>query len=169
MMVMNTHCSSGVKEYLSGTLEQKVTRLSKLLVLALKTPPTDVEFNNILFASDFEPESHSAVDSVFGFAKKFKSKLSFLYVDTPQTNGHSTERKRSMGQLKKKYESLVSEMHIESANHEYDGILQFSEKFSPDLIAITTHNRQGLDYLIAGSRTDQILNESKKPVLIVPV
>ncbi|MBT8195882.1 MAG: universal stress protein, partial [Bacteroidia bacterium] len=116
MMVMNTHCSSGIKEYITGTIEQKVIRLSKLLVLALKTPPENVEFNNILFASDFEPESHGAVDSVLGFAQKFKSKLSFLYVDTPQAGDHAVNRKKSMGQLKKKYDSIVSDMHIESAN-----------------------------------------------------
>lgn len=169
MMVMGTKCSSGMKEYFTGTLTQKITRLSKLIVLALKAQPQSLKFDNIVFASDFDPECNNAIELIKNFALKFQSKLSLLYINTPGNIQHSVKRKKYMGDIKMKYDSIISSMYIENATNEYEGILNYAKNHHPDLIAITTHNRQGLDYLIAGSRTDQILERSNTPVLIVPV
>lgn len=58
------------------------------------------------------------------------------------------------------------EVMIRSGNPA-DVILKAAEDVGPDLIVMTTHGRVGLARLVLGSVTEQVVRESKRPVLTV--
>jgi len=46
-------------------------------------------------------------------------------------------------------------------------IIQFAEKSSVDLVAMTTHGRSGLQRWVFGSVAERILREGNTPLLLV--
>jgi nucleotide-binding universal stress UspA family protein len=46
-------------------------------------------------------------------------------------------------------------------------ILDLAAKLSPDLVAIGSHGRSGLDHLLLGSVTDRVLRRGRFPTLVV--
>ena len=47
-----------------------------------------------------------------------------------------------------------------------EGVLSAAKKVSADLIIMASHGRRGLDRLLLGSQTSNVLAHSKVPVLV---
>jgi nucleotide-binding universal stress UspA family protein len=57
-------------------------------------------------------------------------------------------------------------VHV-SNNAPAEGIMETAEKTGCDLIAIASHGRRGLDRMLLGSQTAEVLAFSKVPVLVI--
>lgn len=54
---MGSHGTSGIEELLLGSNTEKVVRLSEIPVLVIKKEIGELKFKNMVFASDFSPET----------------------------------------------------------------------------------------------------------------
>ncbi|MFD1258491.1 universal stress protein [Mucilaginibacter terrae] len=50
-----------------------------------------------------------------------------------------------------------------------DGIINCAAQFGADLIIVGTHHRSGFDRLLMGSVAEEVIRNSKVPVLVVPM
>jgi nucleotide-binding universal stress UspA family protein len=170
MVVMGSHGTSGLRGLFVGSNTEKVVRTCSVPVLTIKRRRPDFEINEAVFASDFKIESRSAYNKAIRFFKMIGARVHLVYVNLPNINFKSTE------DIKKQIELFMSDSHhdnvLTSENvvclDDYSiekGIYIYANKVNADLIAVTTHGRQGLAHFFKGSIGENIANHASLPVL----
>jgi nucleotide-binding universal stress UspA family protein len=152
-----------------------------------------MKFQRILIGIDDSENSKHAAEYGFELAQAFKSKVGLIHIVepiiTPQPNDPSMlgafipsfgveniEVEKIQSEQSKKLldniaESLGKGLEVSQFNElgsKAETILQCAAQFSATLIVIGTHQRHGLDRLIMGSVSENILRHSPVPVLIIP-
>lgn len=145
-----------------------------------------MEIKNILCPTDFLEGSKEAVRYAVDIAKKYNAKIYLFHVihDLAKTSGwyvpHITMDdlyKEIENGAKKEVEKLFAEELRGFDNVErriikgipYDEIIKFSVENNIDLIVMATHGRKGLDRIIFGSTAEQVVKNSRCPVLTVRI
>lgn len=168
LIVMGSHGVSGFTEVFVGSNTEKVVRYSTLPVLVIKQKPVNLDFETVIFASDFSLKS---VD-VYQRAKALlgnNSKLHLLYINVPGENFRSTsDMEQNVASFLKKAEgnlNNLNKVHYISDYSVQQGIINFSNVFGADLIVMPTHGRKGLAHFFEGSITEDMANRANLPVL----
>lgn len=142
-------------------------------------------FKKILLPTDFTASSETAARYALTIAKRFKSKvyvihvvetmedvagfyvphLSFDSLHGEMIEGAASHLKRFCAKRLRgftNFETVIKE------GKPYQGIVEFAEKNSMDLIVIGSMGRTRMDRLLSGSTTDRVLRKAHCPVLAVP-
>lgn len=87
LVVVGTNGVAGVKKMLLGSGAEQIFRQSKCPVLTVGPgvtgeAPNEVEFKNILFATDFGPGAERETGYAFSFAEEHEANLTLLHVVT---------------------------------------------------------------------------------------
>ncbi|MFC0605085.1 universal stress protein [Winogradskyella pulchriflava] len=169
LIVMGSHGASGAKEVLLGSNAEKVVRYADIPVLIVKHNPILVEFNTVVFASDFTDESVESYIKAKMIFEKLEANVRLVYVNTPNTDFKSSiEIDRLISRFLKKIEGNLDKFKEVTVVSDYsieEGILNFANKVDADLIAITTHGRKGLAHFFEGSISEDVANHSTLPVM----
>jgi len=169
LIVMGSKGASGMKEIFIGSNTEKVVRYSDVPVLVLKNEPLTVDYQNIVFASDFSDESIIAYINASKFLKSFSSALHLLYVNLPgEQFRNSTEMEKRVSDFLMKADGNLDNLpsvHYVSDYSIEQGILNFSNVWGADLIAVATHGRRGISHFFEGSVSESISNHSTLPVM----
>jgi len=145
-----------------------------------------MEIRNILCPTDFLDGSREAVRYAVDLAKKYGARLYLLHVihDLEKVTGwyvpHITmdELYRDIERgAREEFERIFAEELRGVDNVEkrivrgvpYAEIIRFSESNDIGLIVMGTHGRKGLDRIIFGSTAEQVVKNSRCPVLSVPL
>lgn len=170
LLVMGSHGSSGLSEVFVGSNTEKVVRTSDIPVLVIKKRRKDFQFENVVYACDFEKECMVAYQKAMKFFKLFEAKVHLLYVNLP------AEKFRSTSQMEEKvrnflikanhggFDSLDKVVYRNDYSVE-EGIFTFSNAINADLIAVSTHGRRGLAHFFFGSVGEDVANHADVPVL----
>ena len=165
LVVMGSSGATGLKEIIVGSNTEKVVRHSEVPVLVVKQGSSDLEINNIVFASNFANDSKRKFQNVIDFAAIFKAKLHLLYVNTAY-NFSSTKK------ISNTINSFISEFNLDDfETYIYNdisvekGILNYANDISADLIALNTHGRSGLSQLFNASIGQELANHALRPVI----
>lgn len=86
LLVMGTHGRSGFERLLMGSVAEEIFRQAPCPVLTVgpkagKTPP-GAEFKEIVFATDFSPESLAATPYAISLAQDYQARLTLLHAVT---------------------------------------------------------------------------------------
>ena len=73
MVLLGTHGSKGFKEFVEGSLAEKIARLSPVPVLCIKEEKHGMSFKNIMIASQLVKKEHSQLKCVKTIQKAFNS------------------------------------------------------------------------------------------------
>ena len=141
---------------------------------------------NILVAIDFDQSESLLIDKAYALAQAFHSKVWLLHVAPPDpdfvgykigpqyiSDSVATELREEHRALQK-FASQLNDKGINSEALLIQGgtieiIIEESKKLNIDLI-ITGHHKHGFIYnALVGSTSIDIINDSKIPVLIVPI
>ena len=170
LIVMGSHGSSGLTEVFVGSNTEKVVRSSDVPVLVIKRRHINFQFENVVYACDFEGESITAYQKAMKFFEEFKATVHLLYVNLP------AERFRSTAQMEKRVRTFLDKadngdyMNIENVYYRDDytveqGIFTFCNKINADLVAVSTHGRRGLAHFFFGSVGEDVANHSEIPAI----
>ena len=169
LIIMGSHGSSGLSEIFVGSNTEKVVRHADIPVLVLKHKFDKNDLNDVVFASDFSPESVEVYLKAAKLFKAFNAKLHLLYVNLPSDKFRSTNEideivsnflMKADGNLDNlKHISFVSDYTVEK------GVLNFANKIGADLIAVSTHGRTGIAHFFEGSISEDIANHAVLPVM----
>lgn len=169
LIVMGSQGSSGMKEIFIGSNTEKVVRHSEIPVLVIKHNPVLMDFETVVFASDFEEHSIKAYVNASRMFDLLHVKMSLLHVNLPNEsfrNSFETEKKvahflkMADGNLDKlKAVNYISDYSVEA------GILNYSNAIGADLIAVATHGKKGIAHFFEGSISEDVANHSTLPVM----
>lgn len=169
IIIMGSHGASGLKEFFVGSNTEKVIRYSTLPVLIIKNELTDIQLNDIVFATDFSEECIPAFKKMIKMLDFFDAKIHILYVNLPNEGFKTTSEMDALAAnflLKAEGNTdrfinvnFVCERSIEK------GILNFSNIVGADLISTITHGRKGISHIFAGSISEDVSNHSTLPII----
>ena len=165
LVIMGSNGVSGLKEMLIGSNTEKVVRTSEVPILVVKKEHLSFKVNNIVFASDFQEENKSAYKKALAFAEIFKAKVHLLLVNTPNkfiTSDLANKRMQNLASstnFSNFTTNIYNDVTIEK------GIMNFSESIHADVIAMSTHGRQGISHFFNGSISEDLVNHAKRPVI----
>jgi nucleotide-binding universal stress UspA family protein len=165
LIVIGAYGSNGSKETFIGSNTEKIIRMADTPVLTVKHRYEDFNPQNIVFASLFLDEAKYIFPKLKTFSELYEAKLHLLKVITPNRFERTPLGVALMNKFAKIFNlkdftsNLYADFSIEG------GILNFSSEINADIIAITTHGKRRLSYLINGNLTDGIVNESAKAIL----
>ncbi len=167
LVVMGSHGAKGMKELFIGSNTEKFIRMSTTPVLTIKPSKNKPSFKSVVFASNFSKESEKGFQKIKTFIEAFNMHIHLLKVITPVNFENTNDSIKSMENFAKNVGIKKCTYHVFNSMSVESGVLEFSSEKKIDLIALETHGRTGVSYLINGSIAGDIVNHSNGPVLTV--
>ncbi|WP_299013153.1 universal stress protein [uncultured Polaribacter sp.] len=169
LILMGSHGASGLKEFFMGSNTEKVIRFSETPVLVIKNKLTDVNFNEIVYATDFSENTIPAFKKMLKIVDLFNAKKHLLYVNLPNENFKTTPEMDALAHnFLMKAEGNIDRLinvNFVCAKSIESGILDFSNALGADLITTVTHGRKGLSHIFSGSISEDLSNHSALPIM----
>ncbi len=169
LIVMGSHGASGLKEFFIGSNTEKVVRYATIPVLVIKEELKNVDFKDVVVATDFSSDSVETFKNVLQTLESFHARAHVVYVNLPSENFKTSFEMEQMandfyeaveGNTDRMFETnYVCDRSVE------DGILNFANVVGADLITVITNGRKGLSHFFAGSIAEDITNHASLPLL----
>lgn len=169
LIVMGSHGASGLKEFFIGSNTEKVVRYATIPVLVIKEELKNVDFKDVVVATDFSSDSVETFKNVLQTLESFHARAHVVYVNLPSENFKTSFEMEQMandfyeaveGNTDRMFETnYVCDRSVE------DGILNFANVVGADLITVITNGRKGLSHIFAGSIAEDITNHASLPLL----
>jgi nucleotide-binding universal stress UspA family protein len=165
LVVMGASSHSKIEEFLVGSTTKKVVRSSKVPVLTIHEKPSTKLFKNIVYATSLSDEE-IAFSDVIKFAQEiYDATVHIVRINTRSNFIADTSIKEIMASFAERVQLKKYTLNIFNDFNEEDGILHFANVVGGDLIGMATHGRTGVASVLAGSISEDVINNSKKPVL----
>ena len=169
LIVMGSHGASGFKEFFVGSNTQKVIRHATVPVLVIKNEMTNIDFIDIVVATDFSEESIPAFHKLLKTLEPMNAKKHIVYVNAPFDSFKTTPEMDALAdnflmKLEGNTDRKIN-VHFICARTIMKGILDFSNSVGADLIAVITHGRKGLTHFIEGSVAEDVTNHATLPII----
>jgi nucleotide-binding universal stress UspA family protein len=168
LVVMGSHGASGKNEYFIGSNTQKVVRRLHCPVLVIKEPLESIDFDKVIFASNFHQNEKEAFLKFKQFVSPFMPEIYLLEVHTSSlADPPYILSKEAMAD----FAALGTPFKCKTIVHkDYSvdsGIRAFAEKIGAKLIGISNHQRRPLKRMLVGSNVEALVNHSDIPVLSI--
>lgn len=141
-----------------------------------------VEFERILFPTDFSESAENAQEYAISLAQKYESKIYVIHVVEPFTYtvdfgiDYGTQYKEIEASAKKFLKEVVAS--VKNSNIDVEGVVLSGEPFveiikyakqeQVNLIVMATHGRTGIiEHMLLGSVAEKVVRKSSCPVLTV--
>ncbi len=119
---------------------------------------------DILFATDFSPQSEEAGRLASAYARALGSRLHILHVAASRHGSHEQRVRKLAGQLGRGLETVTAaEVGTPAAR-----IIRYATDHDIGLIVIGAHGRTGVSKAILGSVAELLARTAPSPVLTVP-
>lgn len=169
LVIMGSHGASGLKEFFIGSNAEKVIRYSDVPVLVVKNELKDVDFMDIVFATDFSENSIPAFKNMLHSLDFLNAKKHLLYVNLPNENFKTTPEMNALAdnflmKAEGNRDRLIN-VDFVCARSVEQGVLSFSNAVGADLITLVTHGRKGLSHIFSGSVSEDISNHLALPIM----
>ncbi len=163
LVVMGSNGTTALNKYLIGTNTEKIARFSRVPVFTIRKYVPIQSIKNIVLPTGLELNQVEFMKHVRDLQNMFGAKLWLLTVDKPG--------KASIHQAPKLLEDFAKHYHLENYEltvredmHVENAIMDFTEEIKADMIAMSTHSRKGLRYLVSGSIAESIVGHAACPI-----
>jgi nucleotide-binding universal stress UspA family protein len=165
LLVCGSHDRESFLDKLFVTKTEKIIRKVDYPVIILKKETEFSKIKNIALAIDLKEEVQHGLDEVVDFAAMVNAKLQLLHVivDNEITSDYAIEK---LQELSQKNNLKNFEINVVNSGNLESGLYKFSRKYKPDMIAVLSEGKGKIRKLIFGSSTDEIVEETDKPVFV---
>lgn len=178
MIVMNTHGRTGFSRFFLGSVSEKVLRMAHIPVLIVNKERELKGFDRIMVTTDFSERSKQAFPIAKELAMKAGSSLELLHIlslddyDKDEAgNGVLALREQRLKVLaKEEFHEISGQVKtkvIVSSDTPHEAIYNYNLNNPHDLIVMSTVGRTGIDYLMVGSTTANVVRHVKSAVLSI--
>ncbi len=165
LVVMGTQGATGWKEFFVGSNTEKIVRTSEVPVIAVRKAPAVSVIQNIVVPIDLDLNQHDWIGRLKALQDFFQATLHLLYVNTsPEPSTQETKITAEMKAYVTHYQLKDYTLNVRNSLLEQDGILGFTDEINADMVAMATHGRRGLSFLISGSIAEKIVNRVACPI-----
>lgn len=190
-VVMTTHGRTGLSRWTLGSVADRLRHLVHRPLLVVRPqgetgdePPVPVAFKHIVVPLDGSPLAERVLPQAAEFARTYQAEIHLFRAISswpPSLVGAEAaafemswyealreEAQHYLEQVAMPLRAAGLSVHQEvGAEPAADGILEYADRVEADLIAMTTHAREGLSRLVLGSVTDRVVRAGEAPVLVV--
>ncbi len=180
LLVIGTHGAGALRKILIGSAAEEIFRKAQVPVLTVgpstkKEPFYELEFKNILFATDFGRSAEREAEYAFSLAQEHRSRLRFLHV-FPHPEAYSgdilvLEKERYKAQLHElvpRATELHCKLDFEAAIGEpVEQILRIAQETNADLIVMGAKARASLAGNVPHTKAYRVVCGAHCPVLTV--
>jgi len=142
-------------------------------------------FKHLLVPVDGSSTSRQSIEKAIAIAEAFKSAVTVIYVIDPYAftgvgtdfsygqaeylSAATAEANEAIKAAKQAFQDhgISVDASIVEGHAIYRGILETAESVNADLLIMGSHGRRGLEKLVLGSVTAQVLSHAHLPVLVV--
>lgn len=178
IIIMSTHGRTGFSRFLLGSVAEKVLRMSKVPVMVVEDESDVGNFEKILVTTDFSDNAVAAYPKALELAKKTGGSVDILHIlSFDQFEDDETDpsikkiREQRMNLIEKEYfhelGDRVSSYTLVSDDSPHEAILKYTKSTPYNLIVMSTVGKTGINYLMMGSTTANVVRHVKTAVLSV--
>ncbi len=168
-IVMGSKGASGLKEIFIGSNAERMVRFAKCPVFIIKGETRIKDMKNMTFTSDLSEEQ----DLIAYHAKEIQDLLGLnmhvVKVKTPYNWLEDVQVKKQLEQFAERNYLKDFTVNTITADFADEGAIQFAGKNNSGLIVMGTHGKKGLAHLIGKSIAEDVVNESKIPILVYKI
>jgi nucleotide-binding universal stress UspA family protein len=178
LLVVGTHGAGAVRKVLIGSGAEEIFRKAKVPVLTVgpstaMDPLYEVEFKNILFATDFGKSAEREAECALSLAQQHCSRLRLVHVfPHPEAYGESVlelEKQNSMAQLRELVPTQ-GELHCKldfevPVGEPVEQILRVAKEMKADLIVMGAKARKNLAGNVPHTKAYRVVCGARCPVL----
>lgn len=182
LVVMGTHGRTGLRHLFLGSIAEKVVRFSPAPALTLHPSVACCRMDHFLVPVDFSDHSRQALEYAAAFARLAGARITLLHVIEriiypafypegyyPRSDFEPKLHEQvleNLGMLCADYGDIEINSAA-AAGRTSEEICHFAAANGVDLIIMATRGLSGLQHLIVGSTTEQVVRRSFTPVLTV--
>ena len=180
LLVVGTRGVGAVEKVLIGSGAEEIFRKARVPVLtvgpsATKEPLYEMEFKNILFASDFGRSAEREAEYAISLAQKHCSRLRLVHVlPHPKAHGEdvlAVKKENSMAQLRELVATAI-ELHCKldfevAVGEPVQQVLRIAEETKADLIIMGAKGRSSLAGNVPHTKAYRVVCGAQCPVLTV--
>lgn len=177
-VIMSSHGRTGFSRFLLGSVAEKVLRLSHTPVMIVENESDVGNFQKILVTTDFSENAAEAFPHAIKIAKQTDGIIDLVHIlsfnqfeEKEKDLSLRKIREERLKLLKKEYFNEISDQvnHkvIVSQDSPHEAIFHHVSKHPYDLIIMATVGRTGINYLMMGSTTANVVRHVKSAVLSV--
>ncbi len=165
LIVMGTHGSTGIKEYITGSHAEYVAMHATAPVFTVKCDRSEMQIKSLVFTNSFSHEVENFPSIIKTIQEAFHAELHLLRVNTPNSFMVDDEVLANMKKFSDKYElvdlkySVINDKEVES------GIEKYCLYNNVDVISIGSRQRTGVNKLINGCVSADLVNHVFKPII----
>lgn len=180
LVIMGTHGRTGIKNWIYGSITEKVVRLSKIPVLTMHNDPGKIKISRILVPVDFSGNSKHGINEARKIAAEFNAEIHFIHVLEqymhPSYHVVGMEsififnpemKEKTTGKLKEFCTEIPNSKYVCIEGTAHVTISDYAMENDIDLIVMSTKGFTGLDHLLIGSTTERVVRKAPCPVLTV--
>jgi nucleotide-binding universal stress UspA family protein len=167
LIVMGSHGASGKSEFFIGSNTQKVVRTVHCPVLVIKNPVEKIDFQKVVFASNFNESEIPAFERFKNFIKHFVPEVHLVSIHTSPFDAPYPVQVEAMKPFEEACKPLACKSHVYRDISIDEGIRTFSKELGADLVAISNRERRPLKRMLIGSNVEMLVNHSDLPVLTI--
>jgi nucleotide-binding universal stress UspA family protein len=165
LIIMASHGISSLSERIMGSHTEYVAMHSTVPLLSIKHDPGTSIPKSIVFAGDFKEEDIPNCEVVLELQKAFQASITLLRVNTPRNFLSNDEALKHMHSFAEKHQINHAEFAVFDDVDVEDGILHFSAEHHIDMLVIGSMQRTGLNKMINGCVSADLVNHATKPLL----
>ena len=177
-VVMSSHGRTGFSRFLLGSVSEKVLRLCNKPVMIVENESDVEDFKKILVTTDFSENSAEAFPYAIEIAKATNAEVDLIHIlsfdqfeDEEKDLSLRKIREERLKLLKKEHFNDISDQinHkvIVSQDSPHEAIYNHVKENQYNLIVMATVGRTGINYLMMGSTTANVVRHVKTAVLSV--
>lgn len=169
LIVMGTHGSTGLLQYVMGSEAYHVINHTPCPVLTVPELANVVEFKEILFPIRPVPEALDKYELSRTIARKNNAHVTVLGLADELDSDNGKAINVNMAQLNQLIldDAIDSDSLLSQTSSAVSTVLQQAEAHNVDLIIITADRASNIRHLFVGPFFKQILNQAKRPVLCI--
>lgn len=177
-VIMSSHGRTGFSRFLLGSVAEKVLRLAHTPVMVVENESDVGEFKKIMVTTDFSDNAAEAYPYAIEIAKKSGAKVDLIHVLSFEQFDEE-EKDLSLRKIREERLKLLEKEHfnkisgqisnevIVSQDSVHEAIFNHIQNNEYNLIVMATVGRTGINYLMMGSTTANVVRHVKTAVLSI--
>lgn len=163
MVLMGTHGAFGMKELLNGSHAEYLAMHADMPVLSLKGEAGKA-IRKMVLAADFTSSLPKNIDLFVALRKALQAELYLLQIQLKGKKRPEIEIQQKMTAFAEAHGLVDLAYAIFPADDLEEGIVRFAAHNNIDLLAIGSMQRTGLNKLINGCISADLVNHAQKPI-----
>lgn len=167
MIVMGSSGATGLKEMVMGSQTQKIVRNVHCPVLVVKHSAENINFKNIVFASDFSEMAKKPFEKLIEFARKFNARIHLLNVAAYPKFTVSDEDYTRMKAFERMCWALPCTIYGRGDLDLELGVTHFAKEVNADLVSLAHFGKEPMKRVFTGSLTENLVNHLEISILTI--